>query len=56
MSFMHFCGFQLKDQIPDHTTLYRFRNEIVVKKECELLLKEINKELEKHQAMIKTQE
>ncbi|XOD67383.1 MAG: transposase [Flavobacteriales bacterium Tduv] len=31
--FMRFCGFRLKDQIPDHTTLFRFRNEIVAKKE-----------------------
>ncbi|XOD67280.1 MAG: transposase [Flavobacteriales bacterium Tduv] len=32
LMFMRFCGFLLKDQIPDHTTLCRFRNEIVAKK------------------------
>ncbi|XOD68157.1 MAG: transposase [Flavobacteriales bacterium Tduv] len=44
---MLFCGFRLEDQIPDHTTLCRVRNEIVAKKAYELLLKKINKELEK---------
>ncbi|XOD67597.1 MAG: transposase [Flavobacteriales bacterium Tduv] len=42
---MRFCYFQLKDQIPDHTKLCRFRNEIVAKKVYECLLKKINKGL-----------
>ncbi|XOD67180.1 MAG: transposase [Flavobacteriales bacterium Tduv] len=54
LSCMRFCGFQLEDQIPAHTTLCRFRNEIVSKKAYESLLKKINKELEKHQAIVKT--
>ncbi|XOD66996.1 MAG: transposase [Flavobacteriales bacterium Tduv] len=54
LSYMRFCGFRLKDQIPDHTTLCIFRNEIVAKKAYELLLKKINKELKKHQAIVKT--
>ncbi|XOD68147.1 MAG: transposase [Flavobacteriales bacterium Tduv] len=29
---MSFCGFRLEDQIPDHTTLCRVRNKIVIKK------------------------
>ncbi|XOD66974.1 MAG: transposase [Flavobacteriales bacterium Tduv] len=51
---MRFCDFRLENQIPDHTTLCKFRNEIVDKKSYELLLKKINKELEKHQAIVKT--
>ncbi|XOD66778.1 MAG: transposase [Flavobacteriales bacterium Tduv] len=51
---MRFCGFRLEDKIPDHTTLCKFRNEIVVKKTYEILLKKINKELERHQAIVKT--
>ncbi|XOD66765.1 MAG: hypothetical protein ACMUEL_01610 [Flavobacteriales bacterium Tduv] len=43
----------MEDQIPDHTTLCRFRNEIVAKKLYESLLKKINKILEKHQAIVK---
>ncbi|XOD67038.1 MAG: transposase [Flavobacteriales bacterium Tduv] len=46
---MRFCGFLLDDKIPDHTTLCRVNNEIVVKNTYESLLKKINKELEKHQ-------
>ncbi|XOD67105.1 MAG: hypothetical protein ACMUEL_03625 [Flavobacteriales bacterium Tduv] len=45
----------MKDQIPYHTTLCRFHNEIVAKKEYESLLKKINKALEKHQAIVKTE-
>ncbi|XOD67476.1 MAG: transposase [Flavobacteriales bacterium Tduv] len=48
LSCMCFCGFGLEDQIPDHTNLCRFRNEIVAKKAYDSLLKKINKELEKH--------
>ncbi|XOD67861.1 MAG: transposase [Flavobacteriales bacterium Tduv] len=48
LSCMRFCRFRLEDQIPDHTTLCRFRNEIVAKKAYVRLLKKINKELEKH--------
>ncbi|XOD66591.1 MAG: transposase [Flavobacteriales bacterium Tduv] len=50
---IRFYGFQLEDQIPDHTILCRFCNEIVAKKAYEILLKKINKELEKNQAIVK---
>ncbi|XOD67786.1 MAG: hypothetical protein ACMUEL_07775 [Flavobacteriales bacterium Tduv] len=43
----------MEDQILDHTTLCRFRNEIVAKKAYRLLLKKINKQLEKNQAIVK---
>ncbi|XOD66776.1 MAG: transposase [Flavobacteriales bacterium Tduv] len=45
---MRFCGFLLEDQIPGYTALCKFRNEIVAKKIYEILLKKINKKLEKH--------
>ncbi|XOD67833.1 MAG: transposase [Flavobacteriales bacterium Tduv] len=54
MSCMCFCAFRLEDQIPDHTTLCRFRSEILDKKGYERLLKKINKELEKNQVIVKT--
>ncbi|XOD68275.1 MAG: hypothetical protein ACMUEL_08485 [Flavobacteriales bacterium Tduv] len=38
----------MENQIPYHTILCRFRNEIVAKKAYKRLLKKINKELEKH--------
>ncbi|XOD67404.1 MAG: hypothetical protein ACMUEL_05460 [Flavobacteriales bacterium Tduv] len=49
-----FFAFRLENNTLDHTTLYRFRNEIVVKMEYERLLKKINKELKMHQAIVKT--
>ncbi|XOD66915.1 MAG: transposase [Flavobacteriales bacterium Tduv] len=54
LSCMRFCVFQLEYQIPDHTILCGFRNEIVAKKEYESLLKKINKVLGKHQEIVKT--
>ncbi|XOD68277.1 MAG: transposase [Flavobacteriales bacterium Tduv] len=51
---MRFCGFRLEDQIPDHASLCKFRNEIIDKKAYKHLLKKINKELRKHQEIIKT--
>ncbi|XOD67997.1 MAG: transposase [Flavobacteriales bacterium Tduv] len=39
LSCMRFCDFQLEDQIPYHTTLCRFRNEIITKKAYEHLVK-----------------
>ncbi|XOD67132.1 MAG: transposase [Flavobacteriales bacterium Tduv] len=53
MICIRFCGFRLEDQIPNYTTLCRFSNEIIAKKAYELLLKKINKELGKHQAIVK---
>ncbi|XOD67078.1 MAG: transposase [Flavobacteriales bacterium Tduv] len=47
LSFMRFSGFRLEYQIPNHTTLCRFHNEIIAKKAYERLLKKINKELGK---------
>ncbi|XOD66579.1 MAG: hypothetical protein ACMUEL_00555 [Flavobacteriales bacterium Tduv] len=47
--------FSIGKSDPDHTTLRIFRNEIVAKKAYESLVKKINKELEKHQAIVKTE-
>ncbi|XOD68202.1 MAG: transposase [Flavobacteriales bacterium Tduv] len=56
LSCMRFCCFRLENQITNYTILCRFCNEIVAKKEYEFLLKNINKELENHQEIIKKQE
>ncbi|XOD67698.1 MAG: hypothetical protein ACMUEL_07195 [Flavobacteriales bacterium Tduv] len=52
---MIFFDFSLEDQILYHTTLCRFRNEIVAKKTYERLLKNINKKLEIIQTIVKTE-
>ncbi|XOD66631.1 MAG: hypothetical protein ACMUEL_00845 [Flavobacteriales bacterium Tduv] len=52
---MLFCFFLIGISDPRlYDSLCRFCNEIVAKKAYELLLKEINKELKKHQAIVKT--
>ncbi|XOD68253.1 MAG: transposase [Flavobacteriales bacterium Tduv] len=53
LSCMRFFGFQLEDQMPDRTDLCKFCNVIVAKKAYERLLKNINKELEKYQVIVK---
>ncbi|XOD67640.1 MAG: hypothetical protein ACMUEL_06865 [Flavobacteriales bacterium Tduv] len=47
--------FDWKIRYQDHTTLCRVRNEIVAKKAYKRLLKKINKELETHQVIVKTE-
>ncbi|XOD67504.1 MAG: hypothetical protein ACMUEL_06060 [Flavobacteriales bacterium Tduv] len=54
LNCLRFCSFRLEDQILDHAILCIIRNEIVAQKAYERLLKKINKELEKHQAIVKT--
>ena len=49
LSAMIFCGLQIEDDVPDHSTLSRFRNELTSKKAFDRLLKKINKQLEAKQ-------
>ncbi|XOD68011.1 MAG: transposase [Flavobacteriales bacterium Tduv] len=51
---IRFCGFRLEDQIPDHINLCKERNKIIAKKAYENLLKKINQDLEKYQAIFRT--
>lgn len=52
LDFMRFCGFELDDQIPDHSSLNRFRNKLIQRKLEEKLLAEVNHQLEKHQLKV----
>ena len=52
LDFMRFCGFELDDQIPDHSSLNRFRNKLIQRKLEEKLLSEVNHQLEKHQLKV----
>ena len=47
LSAMHFCGLTLEDDVPDHSTLSRFRSELIKKKGLERLLRKVNSQLEK---------
>ena len=46
LDFMVFTGFEMLDDVPDSTTLCRFRNKLISKKLYKELLLEINKQLE----------
>ena len=50
---MHFCQLELEDDVPDHSTLSRFRKELVEKKAFDRFLRKINKQLKDKGLMIK---
>lgn len=53
LSAMKFCGLSLEDNVPDHSTLSRFRSELTQNKGMDKILSAFNKELEKHHIIIK---
>lgn len=46
-SAMHFCDLTLEDDVPDHSTLSRFRSESIQKKGLKRVLRKVNRQLEK---------
>lgn len=48
LDFMIFTGFEIGDEVPDETTLCRFRNKLVERNLHENLFQEINRQLENH--------
>ena len=54
ISFSKFCGLTLEQASPDHSTLSRFRSRMTENNAYEKLLKEFNRQLEKHQIIVKT--
>lgn len=53
LSFMRFVGLTLVDQIPDHSTLSRFRARLAQRAVGQRLLDEVNRQLEAHGLVIK---
>ena len=53
ISFSKFCGLPLDKSAPDNSTLSRFRSELTQKKVYEKLFRAMNKQLEKHQIIVK---
>lgn len=53
ISFGYFCGLNIDQVSPDHSTISRFRTRMTKVGAYELLFKEINNQLEKHQIIIK---
>jgi len=53
LSFSRFAGLSLEDDVPDSTTVCRFRNTLVEAKLYDGLLNEINRQLEKRGVLVK---
>lgn len=53
ISFSRFVGISLDDPVPDHSVLSRFRTEMTEKSVYEKLFKVLNKQLSKHQVIVK---
>ena len=53
LDFMLFTGFEIGEDVPDHTTLCRFRNKLVEKGLDETLFNEINNQLEEMNIKVK---
>jgi transposase, IS5 family len=54
LSFRRFVGLALADPVPDHSTLSRFRSELVRRGLTERLLAELNRQLDARGLMVKT--
>ena len=53
IDFLQFCGLSLSDEIPDETTLCRFRNRLIANDRLDVLLASIHEQLQSHGLMIK---
>lgn len=54
ISFGYFCGLNIDQSSPDHSTLSRFRSSLTATNAFDLLFKEINNQLEQHKIIVKT--
>lgn len=54
ISFGYFCGLNIDQASPDHSTLSRFRTALTKASVFEMLFKEINNQLEAHNIIVKT--
>jgi IS5 family transposase len=54
LSFRRFVGLALADPVPDHSTLSRFRSELIRRDLSEPLLAELNRQLDARGLMVKT--
>lgn len=54
LSFRKFVGLGLEDEVPDHTTICRFRNKLVELKRMERVFAEVERQLDKQGLILKT--
>jgi IS5 family transposase len=53
LSFMRFCGLSVSDDVPDHSTFWRFRERLGEAGLIEPLFAEMQRQLEAHNVMVK---
>jgi transposase, IS5 family len=54
LSAMVFCGLQLEDEVPDHSTVSRFRKELTARKVFDRLLRKLNNQLESKRIIVES--
>ncbi len=54
IAFTRFVGLSLEDEVPDHTTLCRFRNRLIAERLLERLFAELDRQLDGAGLMLKT--
>jgi IS5 family transposase len=53
LDFISFCGFDISDKVPDHSTICRFRNKLIERDLLDKLLSEINNQLSENNLKVK---
>lgn len=53
LSAMSFCDLKLEDEVPDHSTLSRFRSELIEKKAFDRIFRKLNSQLKTRGIMVK---
>lgn len=53
LDFISFCGFDIDDKVPDHSTICRFRNKLIEKDLMDKILIEVNNQLSENNLKVK---
>ena len=53
LDFISFCGFDIDDKVPDHSTICRFRNKLIEKDLIDKILTEVNDQLSENNFKVK---
>jgi len=53
LDFIAFCGFDIDDNVPDETTICRFRNKLIERDLIDLILTEVNNQLQMNNLKVK---
>jgi IS5 family transposase len=54
LSFLRFCGLSLEDRVPDHSTLWRFRQKLADSRLDEALMAQLDSQLQDAGAVVRT--